>query len=629
VRAGDRILHIFSSNGEHDWHEGEVVAAPTTAAEKKRGFLYNVRYGANEMRAQGLRPEDYRKYWLRIAPHELGRQIGAVDQVAVLSVPVSRRVALAGSDKAKWEEAIHDEYKAMEDNGTWIAVDERSVPPGAQVLPSSLVLTKKQKKDSSGSNDTVFKARIVCQGNLERKNGEDTFSPTAGMRFLFLFFNILALLGMTTLQFDFTQAYLNGLIERDDIFMRPPAGTPAAGTGILLRLIRNIYGRRPAGKNWYLILRAFLLSLGFFEISVEPCWMCLRTELLFILIVIWVDDTLMGFHEQDRRRALEIVNRILDKFKGRLVQDDCFAGLQYNALADGSYVLHQTDNADGILERAGMERANAAKAPGVHGAVLRRHPSPQPGVDNKVYMRQQGEIRWQTISRWDMLAAAAQTGQAQNFPGKEAEVAMKHELRYLAGPSFGIRTASPILRPPTPGAWASGIKLTVSAYSDAAFLADFKEHGRSQMGALVMVNDTPVAAYSKLTSKTELSTHEAELAALDYSRVHAEEVAQILRELGVLEKGPIVLYCDNDSVCTVAGAQLLKTSKSRMIWGRYHKIREQIQAGELRVVKVATGDNLADFLTKILRAPDLERQRGRVMVDVQKTFEAVGVRPKL
>ncbi len=51
--------------------------------------------------------------------------------------------------------------------------------------------------------------------------------------------------------------------------------------------------------------------------------------------------------------------------------------------------------------------------------------------------------------------------------------------------------------------------------------------------------------------------------------------------------------------------------------------------GELRVVKVATGDSLADFLTKILRAPDLERQRGRVMVDVQKTFEAVGVRPKL
>ena len=60
---------------------------------------------------------------------------------------------------------------------------------------------------------------------------------------MLLFFNILALLAMTVMQFDFTQAYLNGLIERDDIFMRPPAGTPAAGTGVLLRLIRNIYGR--------------------------------------------------------------------------------------------------------------------------------------------------------------------------------------------------------------------------------------------------------------------------------------------------------------------------------------------------------------------------------------------------
>jgi hypothetical protein len=337
----------------------------------------------------------------------------------------------------------------------------------------------------------------------------------------------------------------------------------------------------------------------------------------------------MGFHERDRRRALEIVRRILDKFKGRMVQEDCFAGLQYNALADGSYVLHQTDNADGILERAGMERANAAKAPGVHGTVLRRHHDPQPGVDNKLYMRQQGEVRWQTIARWDMLAAAAQTGQAQNFPGKDAEAAMKHALRYLAGPSFGIRTASPIRRQPAPGTWASGITLEVSAFSDAAFLADYKEHGRSQMGALVMVNGTPVAAYSKLTSKTELSTHEAELAALDFSRVRAEEVAQILREVGLLKEGPIVLYCDNDSVCTVAGAQLLKTTKSRMIWGKYHKIREQVEAGELRVVKVATGDNLADFLTKVLRAPELARQRGRVMVDVQKTLEEVGVRPKL
>ena len=124
------MLHVFLSNGERDWHEGEVVATPTTAAEKKRGCLYNVRYGASEVRAQGLRPEDYRKHWLRIEPHVSGGHmnvgLGSKGEVAVLSVPVSRRAALTGSDKAKWEEAIHKEYAAMEDNGTWVTVDERS-----------------------------------------------------------------------------------------------------------------------------------------------------------------------------------------------------------------------------------------------------------------------------------------------------------------------------------------------------------------------------------------------------------------------------------------------------------------------------------------------------------------------
>ncbi len=58
----------------------------------------------------------------------------------------------------KWEEAIRKEYEAMEENGTWIAVDERSVPPGAQVLPSgrgasSLVSSSSHPARSSAPAD--------------------------------------------------------------------------------------------------------------------------------------------------------------------------------------------------------------------------------------------------------------------------------------------------------------------------------------------------------------------------------------------------------------------------------------------------------------------------------------------
>jgi hypothetical protein len=77
-------------------------------------------------------------------------------------------------------------------------MDERSVPPDASAAERRMRLT------------TTFKARIV-PGPFGKQ----------GWRGSFLFFNILALLGMTD---------INGLIEKDNISMRPPAGTPAAGT---------------------------------------------------------------------------------------------------------------------------------------------------------------------------------------------------------------------------------------------------------------------------------------------------------------------------------------------------------------------------------------------------------------
>ena len=77
--------------------------------------------------------------------------------------------------------------------------------------------------------------------------------------------------------------------------------------------------------------------------------------------------------------------------------------------------------------------------------------------------------------------------------------------------------------------------------------------------------------------------------------------------LGVLQEGPYKLFCDNESVCTVALAAL-STSKSRMIWGQHHRLREEVTEGTLVVQSIPSGENLADFLTKVLRAPE---QKGR------------------
>ena len=58
------------------------------------------------------------------------------------------------------------------------------------------------------------KAHIVAQGQLDDNEGRDTLSPTAGMRFLILLFNILALLGATFMQFALAEAILRDLRAR-------------------------------------------------------------------------------------------------------------------------------------------------------------------------------------------------------------------------------------------------------------------------------------------------------------------------------------------------------------------------------------------------------------------------------
>jgi hypothetical protein len=175
----------------------------------------------------------------------------------------------------------------------------------------------------------IYKARIVAAGNRERDDGQDTFSPTVAITALPLFLNIVAIFKMKDRQVDCAKAYTKAPIEKDGIFMRPPAGTPAADDGMVLQLLKNIYGRRVAGRNWFLEVQAFLISLGFSSLELEPCWFYLKTELLFIMLILYVDDILYAYISEDETRATALLESIMQKYEGRIIQDSCFIGIQY------------------------------------------------------------------------------------------------------------------------------------------------------------------------------------------------------------------------------------------------------------------------------------------------------------
>ena len=72
-----------------------------------------------------------------------------------------------------------------------------------------------------------------------------------------------------------------------------------------------------------------------------------------------------------------------------------------------------------------------------------------------------------------------------------------------------------------------------------------------------------------------------------------------LRMFGVPIDGAANVYCDNDAVCNnVVQPESVLRKKHHSI--AYHRCREAVAAGTIRVAKQGTEKNLADLFTKIL-----------------------------
>ena len=72
--------------------------------------------------------------------------------------------------------------------------------------------------------------------------------------------------------------------------------------------------------------------------------------------------------------------------------------------------------------------------------------------------------------------------------------------------------------------------------------------------------------------------------------------------MGVDIRGPCNLFCDNNAVVLNSSVpeSMLKKKHAAV---NYHRVREAIAAGTVRVVKEDTATNVADMLTKCLAGP--------------------------
>ena len=142
--------------------------------------------------------------------------------------------------------------------------------------------------------------------------------------------------------------------------------------------------------------------------------------------------------------------------------------------------------------------------------------------------------------------------------------------------------------------------MVITCFVDANHAGDRADR-RSHTGILLFVNKAPIHWYSKKQSTVEASTFGAEFCAMKTAVEMVEALRYKLRMFGVPIDGPCSVFCDNEAVYknTVLPESTLKKKHHSIA---YHRCREAVAAGIIRVAKQGTTKNLADLFTKVLTA---------------------------
>nr|GEY06604.1 retrotransposon protein, putative, Ty1-copia subclass [Tanacetum cinerariifolium] len=168
-------------------------------------------------------------------------------------------------------------------------------------------------------------------------------------------------------------------------------------------------------------------------------------------------------------------------------------------------------------------------------------------------------------TRTDVAFAQNLVSRYQQNPGKLHWVTVKHILKYL------MNTRDMFLvyggKPDT--------KLDVTSFCDASWQCD-KDDTKSQ-------------------------TAQAEYVAASEAAMEAVWIRKFVGDLGVMPliNKPINMYYENSAAIIFANEPGIMKSARHFLW-RYHYVREQVETGEIKLIKVHTDDNLADPFTKAL-----------------------------
>ena len=198
-----------------------------------------------------------------------------------------------------------------------------------------------------------------------------------------------------------------------------------------------------------------------------------------------------------------------------------------------------------------------------------------------------GSIMYAMVcTRPDIAQSVSVVSRYMSNPRKRHWEVVKWILRYLKGASdVGLTFQK------------DGGGISILGYVDSDYAGDL-DRRRSTTGYIFTLVGSAVSWKSTLQSIVALSTTEAEYMAAAEAVKEAIWLKGLVAELSLVQQESI-LRCDSQSAIHLIKNQRFH-ERTKHIDVRFHFIRDVVEEGTIKVVKVITDDNAADMLTKIV-----------------------------
>ena len=524
--------------------------------------------------------------------------------------------AMREADADKFREAMQSEWKGQATNKNFSLLRRSEVPEGATILPA--VWQMRRKRDVSTGEIKKYKARLNLDGSkmIKHKHYELTYAPVVKWYSIRLVLALTLVNGWYTQQIDYVLAYPQAPIERE-IYMKIPRGMEIEGKNkedYVLKLHRNIYGQKQAGRVWYKYLtRKLIEEVGFEKSEVDEC-VFTRGGVIYLL---YTDDSIIaGVDKEQVENAIRDIEAAgLKITREGDVQD--FLGINIKKLSKTKIKMSQPYLSKQILKALRLDgRCKKRNIPAPSTKTLTRYPDSESFDGSFNYRSVIGQLNYlEKGTRPDIAFQSHQCARYSADPKVEHGQAVRWLGRYIAATADeGL-----IIEPDE----SKGLEVYVD--SDFAGLWDKldtsnRDTARSRHGYIILYNKVPVIWKSQLQNEIALSTTEAEYTGLSYSLREAIPIMNLLKELKSrgfdINDQKTKVHCkvfeDNSGAIEIAREDKYRP-RTKHLNIRLHHFRTYIENGSLSVHKIDSKDQPADLLNKPLDESTTSKHRKFLM----------------